>query len=442
MLKRLKERYLHNLYIAFEAILVNKLKSSLTALGIIFGVAAVISMLAIGNGAQQEILDQIKLVGVNNIVITPIEVNSEKEGNDNSQKKAKFSKGLALEDALAIHEVVPSIKNVSPEIEIKSVVLNAGKYKNIKIFGVTDEYFKMFNINIDQGQCFNEMQLKNGLPVCVIGPEIKSKFFSTVNPLNQYLKCGTVWLKVIGVIEKKHYPVNGQEIKGINNTNLNVFVPIKTMLLRYENRNMITTAMLEVKEDGNEEKEKKTINFNQLDKITIQVSESELLKPSSEIIERLLLRRHSGVKDFEITVPELLLKQQQKTRDIFNIVLGSIAGISLLVGGIGIMNIMLASVLERFKEIGIRMAIGAKRRDIIFQFLAESVLICLSGGILGIILGFVLSKIISKFADILTIISPGSVFIAFFVSVTVGICFGYLPAKKAAQQDPIESLRN
>jgi putative ABC transport system permease protein len=182
-------------------------------------------------------------------------------------------------------------------------------------------------------------------------------------------------------------------------------------------------------------------NYNQLDKIIVQVSETEQLRSTTEIVTRMLMRRHNGVADFKITVPELLLKQQQRTKDIFNIVLGAIAGISLLVGGIGIMNIMLASVMQRIREIGTRQAVGASRKDIIVQFLSESTLISIVGGLIGVVFGFILAWLITEFADILTIVTPFSVLVAFGVSAAVGIVFGYLPAKRAADQDPVESLR-
>ena len=185
----------------------------------------------------------------------------------------------------------------------------------------------------------------------------------------------------------------------------------------------------------------KNTNYHQLDQIVVQVKETEQLDATTEILSRLLSRRHASVHDFEITVPELLLKQQQRTKDIFNIVLGAIASISLVVGGIGIMNIMFASVMERIKEIGTRMAIGAKKMDIVVQFLSEAVLISVTGGLIGVMLGFVLSILITRFANILTIVSAGSVVLAFFVSVTIGIVFGYSPAKRASEKDPIESLR-
>jgi len=182
-------------------------------------------------------------------------------------------------------------------------------------------------------------------------------------------------------------------------------------------------------------------NYNQLDKIVVQVEETEQLDATTEVLSRMMIRRHLGVKDFEITVPELLLKQQQRTKDIFNIVLGAIASISLVVGGIGIMNIMFASVMERIKEIGTRMAIGAKKTDIVVQFLAEAILISVSGGFIGVFMGVVIAKLITEFAGILTIVTPFSVIVAFGVSAAVGVVFGYSPAKRASERDPIESLR-
>lgn len=214
------------------------------------------------------------------------------------------------------------------------------------------------------------------------------------------------------------------------------------MLLRFENRALITTEKIRVSDDDEEAPSKEKVNYHQLNKIVVQVDKTESLMATTKIIHRMLLRKHEGVEDFEITVPELLLKQQQKTKDIFNIVLGAIAGISLVVGGIGIMNIMLASVMERIKEIGTRLAIGARKMDIIVQFLAESTLISFIGGLIGVILGVVLSELITHFFEITTIVSVYSVLIAFGVSVTIGITFGYMPAKRASDRDPVESLRH
>jgi putative ABC transport system permease protein len=184
------------------------------------------------------------------------------------------------------------------------------------------------------------------------------------------------------------------------------------------------------------------VNYHQIDKLTVQVQESERLGPTADVISRMLQRRHYGVVDFEVTIPELLLKQQQRTQQIFNIVLGAIAGISLLVGGIGIMNIMLASVLERIKEIGLRLSLGAQKSDIIFQFLFEAVMISITGGLVGVAIGIFLAFLVSTFGDFPTVVSFSSVFISFGVAATVGLIFGIAPARRAANQDPITSLRH
>ena len=433
-------RYYHDIQIAFEAILANKFKSMLTALGIIFGVAAVISMLAIGKGAQQEILEQMKLVGVNNIVITPIikDTKTETTTTETIKPKQKFSPGLTLADAEAIKEIIPSIKATSPEVQIESYVVQDGKRKAAQLLGVSVSYFDLFNVTLQEGDVFNDYQALHGLSVCIIGADIKSTFFSKINPIGEHIKCGNVWLEIVGVLSKSE--ISPEQKIGVGNTNNKVFIPVKTMLLRYKNRGLVNTKKGDYDDEEGQAK-KETVNTNQLDRIIVQVEETEKVNSTTEVIKKLMLRRHSEVEDFEVSVPELLLKQQQRTKDIFNIVLGAIAGISLLVGGIGIMNIMLASVMERTREIGTRQAIGATRKDIVVQFIAESSLISLSGGFIGIFIGIIMAKLITRFADILTVVSPFSVLIAFVISVSVGIIFGYMPAKKAAEKDPVESLR-
>jgi len=448
-------RYFHDIEIAIESLLGNKLKSILTALGIIFGTAAVISMLAIGNGAQQEILEQIKMVGVNNIVITPIEdltgngENGDDSNGEGETKKEKFSPGLTMKDVQAIKKIVPSVKKITPEIVANSFVVQNGKRVAAKVIGVDNDYFDVYNVNLERGQFFSDNQVENGVPVCVIGANIAAKVFSDTDPVNQYLKFGHVWLKVTGVLEKSDVKLSAADNAGVNVVNDNVYIPVNTMLMRYKNRALINSKSFSggsffgggffFSFSGGQETT--SSNYHQLDKIIVQVEETEQLTTTTEILSRMLLRRHMDVKDFEITVPELLLKQQQRTKDIFNIVLGAIASISLIVGGIGIMNIMFATVMERIKEIGIRLALGAKKADIIAQFLSEAILISVSGGLIGVILGVVFSKLITKFAGILTIISPGSVIVAFGVSAMIGVIFGLSPAKRAAEKDPIESLR-
>ena len=435
----------------------------LTTLGIIFGVAAVIAMMAIGQGAQKEILDQMKLVGVNNIIVVPKiekankddkEKNSEpgstdtQQGNKESGDIKKYSPGLTLDDAMSFRTVIPSVDHVCPEVIYETNVVRNGKASIASLTGVTPDFFKVFNLEISQGVMFTDEQIESGKPVCIIGPAIKSKFFPSENPLGKVLKCGPVWLMVTGILKQKETNTSNLESLGISDYNGAIFTPIKTQLLRFRDRSLINAAALQggmiyygpwAVTTGEETELGKS--KNQIDKIVLQVKGSEWIKPTENILKRMLLRRHNGVEDFEIKIPELLLKQQQRTKNIFNIVLGAIASISLLVGGIGIMNIMLASVMERIKEIGIRQAMGATKKDIVLQFLSEATLLSLSGGLIGIIVGIVLSKLIMHLAGILTIVSLLSIFVSFGVSATVGIVFGYMPAKRASAQDPVASLR-
>lgn len=443
------QRYGHDVISGLEAIFTNKVKSFLTALGIIFGVAAVISMLAIGNGAQKEILDQIKMVGVNNIIISPTETSiDENEGDGNSSDAAqistkKFSKGLTILDVQAIEEVLPTVSKVSPVIDFNySAILN-GKSKPVVLEGVTNAYFELFEISLNSGDFFTSEQTDNGFPVCIIGDNIRNVFFNQEDPIGKNIKCGQTWLKVIGVIERRDFTASASDEMGISSTDNKIFIPAKTMLMRFKNRSLVRAdeveELMSSRDESNNLSSKE--NLNQLDKIIIQVAETEQLSSTADVIRRMMLRRHNGLYDFEVTIPELLLKQQQRTKKIFNIVLGVIAGISLIVGGIGIMNIMLASVMERIREIGVRQAIGASQKDIIVQFLSESTIISVSGGIIGILLGVALSKTITAIFDIKTIVSVFSILISFGVSVLVGMIFGYIPAKRAAEQDPVNSLR-
>ena len=453
-------RYFHDIEIAVESIVSNKLKSMLTALGIIFGVAAVIAMLAIGKGAKQEIMEQMKMVGVNNILINPVIPDKSSSTSEGEKQQKKFSRGLNLLDVEAIKQTLPSVKRISPEISFNSTaMLNGSKY-TAKLVGVSNDYFYLYNLPLVGGAFFNSFQEENGIQVCIIGANIRAKFFSKIDTLGQYIKFNGIWLKVIGVLQKTNVSLTGFEEKGVNVYNDNIYIPIQTMLLRYQNRALLNTklvseatsmlffggggpggGMARVVVSSSDASSDTETNYNQLDRIVVQVTETEQLQPTTEILSRMLTRRHTGVKDFEITVPELLLKQQQRTKDIFNIVLGAIASISLIVGGIGIMNIMFASVMERIKEIGTRMAIGAKKMDIIVQFLSEAVLISVSGGFIGVFFGVIMAKLIQQIAGIMTIVSFFSVFIAFGVSAAVGVIFGYSPAKRASEKDPIESLR-
>lgn len=449
------QKILMNLYIAIEAVLANRMRSVLTALGIIFGVAAVIAMLAIGNGAQQEILEQIKLVGVNNIVIRPIVPQMEENlADEESQKeKEKWSPGLNNQDITSIKETIPGISKISPEIILDTYLINNGIRRTAKLVGVEPSYFDIFNFKLNKGKMFNEYHLEHGEPVCIIGKSIKAKFFPTEDPIGKYIKCGNNWLKVIGMLEERLISSSSISNLGIRDYNMDVYVPIQTMLVRYKNRALVTEEMLRTANRGssgriviiggesNANENKGSTNYHQLDRLVVQVEESSLMTPTADVISRMLTRKHQDVVDFEIEIPELLLKQQQRTNDIFNYVLGAIAGISLLVGGIGIMNIMLASVLERIKEIGLRLSLGAKKFDIVNQFLFEAMMISVTGGLIGVILGVTIAMLVSTLAEIPTVITFTSIILSFGVAAGVGLIFGIAPARKAASQDPIQSLR-
>ena len=444
------KRILANFSIAVGAVVANKIRSLLTALGIIFGVAAVIAMLAIGNGAQKEILDQIKLVGLNNIVIKPIVEQEEKriEEQTGQKERKKFSPGLTLRDVHNIKETIPGITSVSPEIIIDTYVIRTGLRRSAKLIGVVPDYFHIYNFDLKEGKVFNEEHLRRGAAVCIIGYSIKTKFFPSENPIGKSIKVGQHWLTIIGVLGERLMSNISISKLGIRDFNMDIYIPLQSVLIRYRNRDRITYEQLRLgalqnqRPDANAtENDEEKKNYHQLDRLVIQVESTNHLTSTAEIVSRLLERRHYHVVDYEIEIPELLLKQQQRTNDIFNYVLGAIAGISLLVGGIGIMNIMLASVLERIKEIGLRLSIGARKSDVVQQFLFEAVMISVSGGIIGVLLGISLAYIVSEFAEIPTIIRVSSIIISFGVAATVGLIFGIAPARRAANQDPITSLR-
>lgn len=444
------EKYLYNFRIAFDAMKANKVRSLLTSLGIIFGVASVIAMLAIGEGTQKEILEQMKLVGVNNIVISPLLKQDKDEGGDNksAKEKAKFSKGLTIEDARAITEVVPTAVLVGMEVTYEAPLVGPGKTKRANLVGVNPDFFKLQNLRLKEGSLFGEEHALQTRPVCVIGAGVKTSFFSNEEPVGRYLKCGKNWFRVIGVLESMNITESSMQNLGISNFNNQVYAPLETVLVRHKNKALVTQKKINEKNnsemipgDGQDKNEQP--NYNQLDKITVQINDTRYLKNSAEVITRLLKRRHSDVQDFEIRIPEMLLKQQADTKNRFKFLLACIAGISLLVGGIGIMNIMLATVMERIREIGIRLSVGATKKDIIIQFMTESVFLSAAGGIIGILLGIAFAFIIPVIFDQTpTVLSLYSIIISFLVSAAVGIIFGLMPAKRAAELDPILSLRH
>ena len=443
---------LFSLRTALEAVEHNKLRASLTSLGILFGVASVIAMLAIGKGAEAEILAQMRLLGSNNVVVTPLVEQKEGPAKEEDAKDVKkYSPGLTYADAQAIAKVVPSVETAAAEIVLNSSITREGLRRSGKLVGVDTSYFRLTNLELGRGAWFTARQVAQGLPVAVIGNGVRTRFFTTQDPIGKPIKVGETWLTVVGVLGDRRVSNETAQRLGIRDANMDVYIPVHTMLLRFRNRAQLTQRDIElaarpgqfVTADSSESDERRAerTNRNQLDRIIVRVEDSKLVPKVAEVTQRMLARRHNGVVDFEITMPELLLKQEQRTKTIFNVVLGAIASISLVVGGIGIMNIMLASVLERIREIGVRRAMGATQKDVLFQFLAEAVLISVAGGVAGILVGTGLSAGIEKLAGIKTIVSFVSIVVAFGVSFSVGLGFGIVPAYRAARQDPVECLR-
>jgi putative ABC transport system permease protein len=438
---------------AAESVGYNKLRAGLTSLGILFGVASVIAMLAIGRGAEQEILEQMRLLGSNTVIVTPlIEQQEGKVEKDEGHKEARrFSPGLTVRDARSIRDVIPNVAATSGEIVLDTRLTREGHHRSGKLVGVDSTYFRLLNLHLASGSPFTWKHFAARAPVAVIGQGVKTRFFTTEDPIGHPIKVGDVWLTVVGVLEDRKVSRETAQRLGIRDSNMDVYIPLPTMLLRYRNRAEVTVEEVQqaartvsfepntASVDDQTRAERK--NYNQLDKVIVSVDQASVVPTVAAIIRRMLTRRHNQVIDFEITVPELLLAQEQRTKTIFNIVLGAISSISLLVGGIGIMNIMLASVLERIREIGVRRAVGATRQTVLAQFLTEAVMISLAGGVAGIGVGAVLSYAIERLAGIRTIISPLSVAVAFGVSVAVGLVFGIVPAWRAARQDPVVCLR-
>ncbi|MGE0352841.1 MAG: ABC transporter permease [Gemmatimonadales bacterium] len=444
---------LFSLRTAVEAVKHNKLRAGLTSLGILFGVASVIAMLAIGRGAEQEVLEQMRLLGSNNVIVTPLVEQKEGPATDQPQREVKrFTPGLTYQDVKAIERVIPEVTAVSAEIVLNTTLTREGRRRSGKLVGVDTTYFELTNLALRRGTFFRPLQVEHGLPVAIIGQGVRTRFFTTEDPIGKDIKVGNVWLTVIGVLEDRHVTGEAASRLGIRDANMDVYVPVRTALLRYRNRALVTQQDIEAasrptftaagdEDTETEEQRQERTNYHQLDRIIVRLSDSKMVPAAAEVLQRMLARRHNTVVDFEVTVPELLLQQERRTKTIFNIVLGAIASISLIVGGIGIMNIMLASVLERIREIGVRRAMGATRRDILFQFLSEAVLISVAGGVAGILVGVGLSAGIHRFAGISTIVSFISVIVAFGVSLSVGVLFGIMPAHRAAAQDPVVCLR-
>lgn len=399
-------------------LLSHKLRTLLTMLGIIFGVAAVIAMLSIGEGAKQESLEQIRQMGISNIIVQHWDKEDDQE--DSADADQNKSQGLTWDDARSIERICLLAEYVTPQRERKIKAQAHGNTFRTMAVGTTADYLTVLDAQMGSGVYFSQEDLRESKRVCVLGADAKRALFFFDDPLGGRVKIRNQWFTVIGVLADKG--AAGGKIGGVlevRNTDEDIYIPLTTMLTRFH------------WEPADAE----------LSQITVKISASKQLQEAAAIVRTILNRRHRGVEDFKIAIPEELLRQSQKTQQIFNVVMGCIAGISLVVGGIGIMNIMLASVLERTREIGIRRALGARRHDILSQFLVESLLVSLFGGLIGVILGYAVPEIITLYAGWRTIVQPWTIALAFGVSASVGIGFGIYPARQAALLNPIDALR-
>ncbi len=405
-----------NVRVAIRGLIDHKFRSFLTMLGIIFGVASVIAMLSIGEGAKKQAIAKYKDLGVNNIIVR------DKDFPDDQleEVRAKFSQGLSLTDASSIKEIVPYIEDIASQAERDVEAKYDDRSGKATLIGITPSFVKILNYKTEKGNFIDNDHYDRNLKVCVLGAAIAKELFTYEDPIGKMIKLNDQWVEVIGVMSNKSLFTETVGELASRDLNTDIYIPLTTFNTRFSRENELES---EIKQ------------------ITVKVKYSEKLVEIADIIDNLLKRHHFNNEDYSIIIPYELLKQEEKERRIYNLLLASIAAISLIVGGIGIMNIMLATVMERTREIGIRRAIGARRNDILSQFITEAVAISVTGGIIGVILGISISLIITLFTDVHTSVTLYSVIIAFFFSVIVGINFGYLPAKKAANLKPIESIR-
>ena len=412
---------------ALENLSSRRLRTGLSTLGMMFGVAAVIAMLSIGAGAERRALAMIERLGVNNVLLRSKEVPPSERA-----EARKKSMGLSPRDVSAIREAVPHVALVSPKARIDAYKVIADGFKTqAKIWGVSHHHPETARINLEEGRFFDELDEQSHAQVCVIGAAVRRDLFVTGVAIGRFIKVNDVWLKVVGVLAADN-PVDepggtgAASPLGGSTGDSDIFLPLSTLLHKFE-RDPLDPPLAEivVKLEG-----------PPAGGTVAGVSPHE----SAAVISGLLGQLHGGVDDYEIVVPEALLAQSRETQRIFSIVMGCIAGISLLVGGIGIMNIMLASVFEQTREIGVRRAVGALRRDIRFQFLVESFLVAGLGGACGVLLGLFIASVVASYAGWPTVVTPLAIVLSTGVSGAVGLFSGLYPAIRASRLDPIEAL--
>jgi putative ABC transport system permease protein len=406
-----------NIRVAIYGLSDHKFRSFLTMLGIIFGTASVITMISIGEGAKKQAMAKYQDLGVSNIIIRDKDLTD----TDLEQMRIKFSQGLSLDDTKAITEIVPGVKGIAPQSEAKLEAMYGDKSSKATVIGVTPEVINILNYRMGKGIFIDQDHYNRHLKVCVLGANIAQELFSYEDPLGKNIKLGDQWFEIAGVLQTKALFTETVGELAARDLNNDVYIPLSTFGKRIPKTNILTS---------------------ELKQVTVKLESSERLIESAAVIRSIISRRHFNNDDFSIIIPYELMEQEKRESRIYNLLLASIAAISLIVGGIGIMNIMLASVLERTQEIGIRRAVGGRRSDILGQFVTEAMAISITGGLIGVFLGILLSLGIALFTEVKTSLTLYSIFIAFGFSVFVGITFGYLPAKKAADLKPIDSIRH
>ncbi len=411
-----------------KSLWLHKLRSLLTALGIVFGVCSVIAMLAIGEGASYEAQEQIKNLGSQNIIVRSIKPPEDQKVSARGSRSFALEYGLKHADVQRIRQTIPNVTVIVPGRIMREYVWNISRRVDCDIMATVPWYPEMRHQHVAQGRFFNDKEMDDATTVCVIGASTAKSLFPLDSPIGANVRVGGDYYRIIGVMEPASTvstDANDKEKPAANQ----MFIPLETAKSRYG-------EVLRKFRSGSLEMERV-----QLHEITIKAATSEDVAAVADAI-RVVLERNHKKKDYDVIVPLELLQRAERTKQIFNIVLGSIAAISLLVGGIGIMNIMLASVTERTREIGIRRALGAKRRDIVTQFLVETVTLSGTGGIIGVILGVTIPWFVSHFAGMKTITTLWSPVLAFGISAAVGVIFGIYPAMRAANMDPVEALRH
>ena len=406
----------------------HKLRSFLTALGIIFGIASVMTMVSTGEGARRAILSQISELGIKNIII-----NAKKPPEEQDVQKEKQSSmaeyGLTFRDARQIAKTIPAVEEILPVHDVKQWIWFKSRRLEAKVRGVTPAYLERLNLNVSLGRSLTEMDDFHRRRVCVIRAGLLREAKYVGDPMKLDLKIGSEYFRVIGVLEDVEIKSTNKAVLGIDDQTLEVYMPFETVIDRF---GLITRQ----RRSGSVESSKV-----ELHQIVCAVDDEKNVLTTARCLQTLLKKLHDK-RDYEVVVPLELLESRQRTQRVFNIVLPIIAGISLLVGGIGVLNIMLASITERTREIGIRRAIGATRGDITVQFLIETITLAVVGGILGVGLGWVGVFVLDRLTEWKPIVTPGAVTLSMVISSLTGVVFGIYPARRAAMMDPIKALRH